>query len=142
MNASDIVAILSGVGTMFTAIYIGVNSFRDKTAKEQRKKEEETNKLMIEDMMRSVEYNKNEVKGLIDSIKEKEIRIKSLEDHIVKIQDDCQKRSLELITSLNLEKKEVLLERQKRGEAEAKVLEMEKEISILRVEIDALKKKI
>lgn len=142
MNASDIVAILSGVGTMVTAIYIGVNSFRDKTAKEQRKKEEETNKLMIEDMMRSVEYNKNEVKGLIDSIKEKEIRIKSLEDHIVKIQDDCQARSLELMTSLNLEKREVLLERQKRTEAESKVLDMEKEISALRVEIEALKKKI
>lgn len=39
MNASDIVAVLSGVGTMVTAIYIGVNSFRDKTAKDQRKKE-------------------------------------------------------------------------------------------------------
>lgn len=60
MNASDIVAVLSGVGTMITAIYVGINTYRDKTAEKHRKAEKVANDLMIEDFRASVDFNKRE----------------------------------------------------------------------------------
>ena len=141
MNASDIVAVLSGVGTMVTAIYIGVSTYRDKTAEKHRKAEEQSNKLLIEDMLRSVEFNKTEVTGLKLTISEKELRIKELETQFFKMQSDCQERSLELIKSLNIEKEAVLSERTRRIKAESEIAELHKEIDKLRLEVEELKKK-
>lgn len=142
MNASDIVAVLSGIGTMVTAIYIGVSTYRDKTAEKHRKAEELSNKLLIDDMLRSVEFNKIEVSSLKLTISEKEARIKELETQFFKMQSDCQERSLELIKSLNIEKENVLSERVRRMKAESEIAELHKEIDKLRAEVEELKKKI
>ena len=142
MNASDIVAVLSGIGTMVTAIYIGISTYRDKTAEKHRKAEELSNKLLIDDMLRSVEFNKIEVSSLKLTISEKEARIKELETQFFKMQSDCQERSLELIKSLNIEKENVLSERVRRMKAESEIAELHKEIDKLRAEVEELKKKI
>jgi hypothetical protein len=60
-DATSIVSILSGIGAVVTATYIAIISFRDKTIEKHRLEEEKSNKILIDDMMKSVDFNKKKL---------------------------------------------------------------------------------
>jgi len=134
-DAASIVAILSGFGTMVTAIYVGISTFRDRTAEKHRKEEEKSNQLLIDDMMKSVDFNKNELVVLKTAIRDRDSRIQQLELQINTIQNDCQERSLELIKSLNLKDEQL-------RNADALRVKSEDEVRLLREQIITLQKEI
>ena len=141
-DATAIVAILSGFGTMFTAIYIGIGTYRDKVAEKHRKAEEASNKLLIDDMMKSVDFNKKETILLKEAIKVRDSRIQELEKQVNTIQNDCQERSLELIKSLNLKDEQLKNSDTQRVKSESEVHLLREQILVLQKEISEIRKEI
>lgn len=174
INSENIVGVISAVASIITGVYLAVISMRDKTVQKekelnekQRLAFEEMNKLLMDDMKRSVEFNKSEVAIIREQmtreiefnrleVQKRDERIAHLENQINTIQNDCQARSLELIKSLNLkeaqlqkaDKAKALWEAEKvkteeyRAKSKLEIESLNAHIADLQSQIESIKKKL